>query len=350
MNLYNRNTAILKNFFKKPLTLIISILFFSAAVIPCIYLVVKMTASGVFDSFTLCAYSLLAVLPSVAFLNLFIQGRKRAEINRLNMPLILIYIYTILSVFAPIAFFAYFLLYYYVKQNETSFVLTAFSFAFLVVPITLLLILHFVSVVITFHSIRKSANRIYLSQKGSDFMAVSSFLVAAAVTAITINLINTTSYSRILNYNSIFESFMLMLESAVLIGLFICLGIWALMYSSTIKKASVHLFGAGKKSAVKVQTLADVQSVQYSKIKNDIEQSTQNFVPQQAFANEETPIIAKTNYEKPDIFALPKQNEPNPYGNSNIHYKRTKQEETPNHINFQNPYEDFVPQNPFSNE
>lgn len=351
MNLYNRNTVILKDFFKKPLTIIISILFFAAAVIPCIYLIVKMTASGIFDSFVFCVYSMLAILPSVAFLNLFIKGRKNKEIKHLNAPLIIMYIYSILSVLLPAAFFTYVLLSCALDEDEFSFLIVSTVLVLFIIPALILLILQFISTIITFHSIRKSANGIYLSGKGAVFMGVTSLLVATAVTTVTpIFFVDATSSLRTLNYADILGIAIITLELAVLIALFVCLGIWAPMYSSTIKKAAVHLYGAGKKSAVKVQTLADVQNVQHSEIKNNFVQSTQDFVSQQTFVNKETPIIAKTNYEKPDVFSLPKQNEPNPYESGKSYHKKPKQEETPNHINFQNPYENFVPQNPFSNE
>ena len=347
MNQYIRNNEILKGFLKKPLTLGISILFFIAAIVPNIYLVVKMISSGIFDSTALCVYSLLAVLPAVAFLNLFINGRNSKSNKRLNTPLILIYMYTVLSVFLPVAFFTYWMFSYAIEKNEFAFILSTIFVAAFLIPVLILLGLQFVSMLVTFHSIRKSANGIYLSRKGSVLMGVTSFVIAAAVILITMYFIDTTSYSRILNYSNMFDSVMLTLESAVLLALFVCLGIWSLMYSGAIKKAAVHLYGT-KKTTVKAQTLADTQAAQQRIFTNDKAQKTNDFVPQKPFDTDINLIAEPTAYEKPDVFALPLQDEPNPYKSGNPVQKNNQQEETPDHINFQNPYENFVPQNPFN--
>ena len=116
MGQYNRNAEILKGFFRKPLTLVISIFYFISAIIPNIYMITKMISSGVYDSAGLCAYSLLMILPAAAFLNLFIQGRKVAPISRLHTPLMLMYIYTALSVIVPVGFSVY-LIFSYIVLN-----------------------------------------------------------------------------------------------------------------------------------------------------------------------------------------------------------------------------------------
>lgn len=342
MNLYNKNTEILKAFFKKPLTLVISILFFVSAVISCIYIIVQSLISGEFFGLAICVYPMLMVLPAVAFLNLFIQGRKTTEISRLNTPLILIYMYTILSIFEPLSFFTYYMLSYFTEKNEFSFVFAGLFILIFIVPAIILLTFQFISMIITFHSIRKSANGIYLSKKGSVFMGVTSILSAAAVAVIAVDLINATEYSRVLNHDNIFNSVILILGAVVLFALFICLGIWALMYSSAILNASVCLYGTSIKSNVKVQTLNDTQ---YTPQNNNVyisEQTANGFSSETQFANSDV-------YEQPDIFSLPKQNEPNPYSQKSDFRRKDENIETTedNHINFNNPYKNFVPQNPF---
>lgn len=350
MGQYNRNTEILKDFFRKPLTLVISILYFISAIIPNIFLITKMITSGVYDSAVLCAYSLLTILPAVAFLNLFVQGRKALVVNRLNAPLILMYIYTALSVLVPVGFSVYLIFSYITEEIEFAFWLFSAVLLILIIPVLILLVLQFVSMLITFHSIRKSANGIYLCRKGSVFMGVIGFLTASAVILITFYFIDSTSYSRLLNYSSIFDIVMLMIESAVLVALFICLGIWSLMYSSTIQKAAVYLHGTDKKFVSKALTLADAEKAKEHS-DNVVVRNPDYFVPQNPFDNHMKPSTESRSYQAPDVFALPRQNEPNPYGNKNSAQDRNRQrqEEKPNHINYQNPYENFVPQNPFSN-
>lgn len=331
MSLYNKNTEILKSFFKKPLTLIISILYFASALITCIYIIKQSITSNNFDFIPFCVYPLFMILPAAAFLYLFIQGRKCTEISRLNAPLILIYIYTSLSVFVPIVFFTYIML---TCASEVNFVFLSFFLMIIIVPALILLTLQFISMIIVFHSIRKSVNGIYLSKKGSVFMVVTSILTVSAITIGAVELINTTSYSKVLGYVSIFESVILILGAVVAIALFVCLGIWSLMYSGTIRNASVCLYGAKKKSPTKMQSLANSQDTLQNNNVNIKEQITNAFVPE----------------KQPDIFAMPKQNEPNPYNKNGYVQSRSEKIESSesNHINFSNPYKNFIPQNPFT--
>lgn len=333
MNLYNKNTEILKSFFKKPLTLIISILYFASALITCIYIIKQSITPNDFDFIPFCVYPLFMILPAFAFLYLFIQGRKCTEISRLNAPLILIYIYTSLSVFVPIVFFTYIMLTSASEVNEFNFVFLSIFLFIIIVPALILLTLQFISMIIVFHSIRKSANRIYLSKKGSVFMGVTSILTASAITIGAVDLINTTGYSRVLGYVSIFDSVILILGAVIAIALFVCLGIWSLMYSATIRNASVCLYGAKKKSPTKVQSLTNSQDTLQNNNVNIKEQNTNVYVSE----------------KQPDIFAMPKQNEPNPYNKNGYVQSRNDKIESSesNHINFSNPYKNFVPQNPF---
>lgn len=339
MSQYNKNTEILKAFFRKPLTLVISILFFVSAVIPCIYIIVQSLISGEFFGLVICVYPMLMVLPAVAFLNLFIQGRKITEITRLNTPLILIYMYTLLSIFEPLSFFTYCMLLCHTDKNEFGFAFLGLFILIFIVPAIILLTFQFISMIITFHSIRKSANGIYLSKKGSVFMAVTSILSASAVAVIAVDLINTTSYSRVLNYNNIFNSIILILGAVVLFALFICLGIWSLMYSGTIKKASVNLYVSVKKPGITV-------SPQF----NSLNQAQNNnpHIDNQTISN----TVTQNDFKQVDMFAMPKLNEPNPYAKSR-EVQRTKPNiptAEDNHINYQNPYKDFIPQNPFDDK
>lgn len=349
MGRYNRNTEILKGFFRKPLTLVISILYSLSAIIPNIYMITKMVSSGVYDSAGFCAYSLLMILPAVAFLNLFIQGRKAAPISRLHTPLMLIYMYTVLSVSLSILCFGKYITDVFIEEN----IITSISFMFLLAVIlgfALVILLQSISEIITFHSIEKSANGIYLCRKGSVFMGVTSFLAASAVILITLYFIDTSSYSRILDYSSMFDSVMLLLESAVLVALFVCLGIWSLMYSGAIKKAAVYLHGTDKKYVAKALTLADAEKAKEHS-DNVVVRNPDSFVAQNPFDNHINQKAEPRVYQTTNVFSLPKQNEPNPYGNKKSAQGRSRQhqEDVPNHINFQNPYENFVPQNPFSN-
>ena len=349
MGRYNRNTEILKGFFRKPLTLVISILYFLSAIIPNIYMITKMVSSGVYDSAGFCAYSLLMILPAVAFLNLFIQGRKAAPISRLHAPLMLIYMYTVLSVSLSILCFGKYITDVFIEEN----IITSISFMFLLAVIlgfALVILLQSISEIITFHSIEKSANGIYLCRKGSVFMGVTSFLAASAVILITLYFIDTSSYSRILDYSSMFDSVMLLLESAVLVALFVCLGIWSLMYSGAIHKAAVYLHGTDKKYVAKALTLADAEKAKEHS-DNVVVRNPDYFVAQNPFDNHINQKAEPRVYQTTNVFSLPKQNEPNPYGNKKSAQGRSRQhqEDVPNHINFQNPYENFVPQNPFSN-
>lgn len=341
MGQYNKNTEILKSFFKKPLTLVISILFFSFAIISCIYSFL----SGISYPILFAVYSLLAILPADAFLNLFIQGRRSEEINRLNTPLILMYIYTALSTFVPPAFFIYLLLTDNTKDKWLAFGIAILCVIFLLALV--MVVLHFISVIITFHSIRKSANGIYLSRKGSVFMGITSFSFVAAV-IISIMYTNiTTNYSLFTNYNNIFDCVMLSLEIAILLIIFICLGIWSLMYSDAIQKATIRLHGTNKKSVIKAQTLADDKAVHQKGFNDNNVQGSDGVNSETLFSNECKPIVIPTTH---DPFMLPISNEPNPYDKKYSEQKSSRQDEVPNHINFQNPYENFIPKNPFDDK
>lgn len=349
MGRYNRNTEILKVFFRKPLTLVISILYFLSAIIPNIYMITKMVSSGVYDSAFLCAYSLLTILPAIAFLNLFIQGRKVAPISRLHTPLMLIYMYTALSVSLSILCFGKYNIDLIVEKD----IITSISLMFLLAVIlgfSLVILLQSISEIITLHSILKSANGIYLCRKGSVFMGATSFMTASAVIFITLYFIDTTSYSRLLHYSDMFDSVMLLLESAVLVALFVCLGIWSLMYSGAIQKAAVYLHVTDNKFVVKALTLADIEKTKEHS-DNVVVHNPDYFVAQNPFDNHKKTNAEPRSYQNSDVFSLPMQNEPNPYGNKKSAQGRSRQrqEDVPNHINFQNPYENFVPQNPFSN-
>lgn len=350
MGQYNQNTEILKGFFRNPLTLVISIFYFISAIIPNIYMITKMVSSGVYDSAGLCAYSLLTILPAAAFLNIFIQGRKAAPISRLHTPLMLIYMYTALSVSLSILCLGKYITNVFVEED----IITSISFMFLfavILGFALVILLQSISEIITFHSIEKSANGIYLCRKGSVFMGVTSFMTASAVIFITLYFIDTTSYSRILNYSSMFDSVMLLLESAVLVALFVCLGIWSLMYSRAIQKVSVYLYGTDRKSVDKALTLADAEKAEVSNDDNIVVYNPDYSVDQNPFDNHINQSTEPLVYQTPVVFALPQQDEPNPYGSKkSAHGKNSqRQEDVPNHINYQNPYENFVPQNPFSN-
>lgn len=347
MNQYIRNNEILKGFLRKPLTLVLSILFFVSAIIPCIYIIVKSMTSGEINELAICIYPLLMILPAVSFLNLFIQGRKTAEISRLNTPLILIYVYTVLSILVPISFFTYYMSMFFTEKNESAFVFVGIFILIIIVPSIILITLHFISMIITFHSIRKSANGIYLSKKGSVFMGVTSIFSAAAVALFAVNLSDSTGYSRILKHTNFFDSGILILGAFVLFALFICLGIWSMMYSSAIQNAAVYLHGTNKKSVIKAQTLADTLMTTQTELAVDNIRSGADFVNQQVLGNGDSPISAVTENQKPEVFTLPEQDEPNPYGNKKSVRKQDKSEETLNHINYQNPYENFTPQNPF---
>lgn len=351
MSQYNGNSEILKSFFKKPLTLVISILFFALAVIPCIYFIPTMITSGAFDSIPLCIYSLFAVLPATAFLNLYIKGKSDSVIKRLNAPLILLYIYTVLSVLLPFVLYAvYISLFATLMWEEVilgifSLILLLFGLLF-IIPTLILLVLQFVSTIITFHSIRKSANKIYLSGKGSGFMSLISFQFAVNIILIGIYFVSTDNFSSHIN----FEFVVFIIELAVLFALFLCLGMWSMMYSNTIQKATIHLYGTNNRSDIKVQTLADAHTARQYDSVTETTQTTPTVVSQTVFENEKSLVTIPTTYEKTDVFTLPQQDEPNPYGNGNADNKINMQEETPNHMNFQNPYENFVPQNPFFND
>lgn len=342
MSQYNKNLEILKSFFRKPLTLVISILFYSFAVISCIYTF----ASGVSYPILIAVYFLLALLPAGAFLSLFIQGRKSTEINQLNAPLILIYIYTALSVFAPPAFFIYLLLTGNNHDKWFAFALAVLCVIFLLAFV--MLFLNFISMIITFHSIRKSANGIYLSKKGSVFMGVTSFSFVAAVIISVIYTIITTNYLSYADYNNIFifDRVMIALEVAVIFALFICLGIWSLIYMNTIKKASISLYVPIKKADITVSPRVSNQNPtqnNYSHIRN---QAVNNTAPQNNYRN------SNNDSGQRDMFAMPKLNEPNPYAKRR-EVKKTNQNaptSEDNHINFQNPYKDFIPQNPFDDK
>ena len=345
MSQYNRNTEILKSFFRKPLTLVISILFFTFTVISCTYSIL----SGIFYPTVFFFFSLLSILPAFAFLCLFIQGRRKCEINRLNAPLILICIYTVLSTFVPSAFFTYLMLTYFINENINSFLqLSAVAaLSILMLPAMTLLILNFISAIITFCSIRKSANGIYLSKKGSVFMGVTSIAFSANMILIMVYFLKTIDFSTLLKENYMFDCVILMLEGGVVTTLFICLGIWALMYSSAINNAAVCLHGANKKSVIKAQTLADTLMTAQTEAAVDNIYFESDFVNQKTYGNGDFAFSAVTENQKPEVFALPKQDGPNPYGNKKSIQKQDKTEETLNHINYQNPYENFTPQNPF---
>lgn len=348
MNQYNGNSEILKSFFKKPMTLVISILFFALSVVPCIYFVATMIIYSEFDLIPLCFYSLLSVLPSAAFLNLYIKGKSDKVIKRLKAPIILLYIYTVLGVLLPIILYTVL-----ISLSETliwgtslfsvlAFILLALG-PLIIIPTLLLLVLQFVAMIITFHSIRKSANGIFLSGKGSVFMTVTSFQFAANIVLIALYFV----YADIFSTSISFESVIFTIETVLLFSVFICLGIWSFMYSNVILNTTVYLHGTNNKSNVKVQTLADTYTVEQYDFVFETTQETSNDVSQAFFEDEKSPVDIPTTYEKTDVFTLPKQDEPNPYENGNSDNKINQQEETPNHINFQNPYENFVPQNPF---
>lgn len=345
MSQYNRNSEILKSFFRKPLTLVISILFFSFMVISCTYSIL----SGIFYPTVFFFFSLFSILPAFAFLCLFIQGRRKYEINRLNTPLILICIYTVLSTFVPSAFFTYLMSTYFINENIYSFLqLSAVvALSILMLSAMTLLILNFISAIITFHSIRKSANGIYLSRKGSVFMGVTSFAFSAVMILIIIYFFNGIVLTDLLNGNHMFDCVLLILEGAVLTTLFICLGIWSLMYSITINNAAVCLHGTNKKCIIKAQTLSDALMTAQTEFAVDNIQFEADFVNKKTYGNDDSSLSAITENKKPEIFILPEQEGPNPYGNKKSVLKQDKSEETLNHINYQNPYENFTPQNPF---
>lgn len=233
INPYKRNCEVIKKFFSKPITLIISVILFISAV--------TSVSVGIVSN-NISSMPLGELLSAIGFLVFYIKGKSKRDNISFNAPanilIISNIIYMVVNIVA-LAFSALFLILNsfgfnllentasYLSIGNLDFVFTSLLNSFVIYsPIYLLNILAAIAMLVLLGSVKKSSRSIYLYKRGSIFLELVSFALASTHIAIIV-------------YNGISIS---TVAPAVQVIISIVFGFFSMMYYRFINNISNNVF------------------------------------------------------------------------------------------------------------
>lgn len=197
--IYDNRVNQLKSFFKKPLTLIVGIIF-SLSAIAIISAVVYnffdsySFKSGNIDSTALATLfgglfgGLLNILPAIAFFILYFKSKNSLSDNFFFAPSNILTVYSIISILIYFALSVVLIL-CLCFMIFLPFVIFAIIFVFAIIAVALsLIIIYFCSMMLAARSIAKSCKTVYIKKWQMVFFGVMSTIISA-VSVIIIGLI-----------------------------------------------------------------------------------------------------------------------------------------------------------------
>jgi hypothetical protein len=354
INPYNKNNLVLRNFFRKPVTLIVAIVYTLCILASFAYSFITIYQTG-FDKLFSDPGNIpiisLEILPAIAFFMLFFRSRSKKPEVSFRAPINLIYVYTIIyiSILGLLALLC-------CTVGVAMFLYLFLLLIFAIVPLAILL-LYYISYLKLFCSISQSSKTIYLRKNGSSFLIVMSILSAVlgllCSASFTVDFFN--AFAKNIN-SSEFGAVNLFDDASFILGginIFvesIVIAVFAGSYKAYINKVSNSIKGTRLAPAPQapapqpvqpqpVQAVNPVQPVSFTP-----QQVNFNSAPETFPAQDKVEVIHIPTYpmDEVDEFEMPEQTEPNPYLNN---------ANQPSGMNTQNenPYQNFTPQNPFEN-
>lgn len=224
INPYRRNCEVLKNFFGKPIILIIPILFFISAI--------SSVAVNILAGNTL-TFPLVKLMSAIGFLFFYLKGRKKSEVTSFGQPVNTLTTAGILSIVANVlglVIIALMLIFEYslnLSENILSYYLLEDAIDLLIfnAPVCVMYIISSIASLVLLGSIKKSSKSIYLFKTGSLFFVITCFVTALVL--IGLNVYQGISIALISPA----------IDSIVLI----MLGVFAIMYNRYITNVSSNI-------------------------------------------------------------------------------------------------------------
>ena len=200
INPYRRNAEVLRNFFRQPITLVISIaltISFLTQILLSVYSFFTINQNGF--SFIPFIY----LLPITAFMSLFIKTHKNARNFSGSPGLPLLTIYNVISIILILCFAIQLVSLYISYNNEYLKIFNLQSYGYplmtfiYVLAILIVPLIFAVSSLIFIYSINKSFKSIYLYRKGSVFYSVFALICAVLyIVFITMHFFHSTTEYR----------------------------------------------------------------------------------------------------------------------------------------------------------
>ncbi len=327
---YKRNIDILRKFFSKPAVVIIALLFSALTVSIESFVVYHLifTEQSTLKSDFLIFLSamlvgLLNILPAVAFFQLFFSSRSKRSIISFKAPVTLITLFSVICIIILC-------------------VTAAVVPVPLLIPISVLLITCLIAMIAMFRAIKQSTTSIYLKKYGSGFLSVISAVIAAlillllaVILAYTLGLFENLYFYftdiSLLYFEALTQPNIIVVSAICLIVflLSICISVLAGKYKRYISEICNTLKVADNNSAPPYSSAAYIKSADASYKNRNAKPYAESYVQK---------ISDSTDY-----FKLPLNVGVNPY---------KKEQQSAGQSNTkpdapQNPYQNFVPQNPF---
>lgn len=309
-NPYKNNIDMLRRFFAKPIVLIIALLFifFTLAyegfavysLLSCA--LIWYSEEFIFNS-ALAAIGLLNILPTVAFFQLFCRSRSKKGDMSFKSPVRLINVFSVICII--------------ILCGCIALSLTIRQLVVPIIPISALLIISIIAMMIMFGAVKRSAGSIYLKKYGSGFLSAMSAIVAALVLAVVAAyvLLSANIFSGYVSVNDI----LIISGCALAFLLSVFMSVFAGKYGRFISRVCSTVRVSSRYSAAS-SAQEEPADEGKSKAYPDGESNSANY------------------------YNLPVSNGVNPYEKG----KKAEPQQQPSAVD--NPYKDFVPQNPFMQE
>lgn len=306
-NPYKNNIDMLRRFFAKPIVLIIALLFIlftlayeSFAVYNLLSCALIWYSEEFILNSALAAIGLLNILPIVAFFQFFCRSRSKKSDMSFKSPVRLINFFSVICIV--------------ILCGCIALSLTIRQLIVPIIPIAVLLIVSIIAMMIMFGAVRQSAGSIYLKRYGSGFLCVTSAIVAVLTLAevAAYVLLSANIFSGYASVNDI----LIISGGALAFLLSVFMSVFAGKYGSFISRVCSTVRVSSRYAAARA-----AQEEQANEGKG------------KAHPNGES--------NSADYYNLPVGNDVNPYE------KGKKAEPQERSAAVDNPYKDFVPQNPF---
>lgn len=295
-NPYQNNSRIIKNFLRKPYTLIVAILYTIPFLLTvgAFALFVRQSLAGGYFGITRTAlmftFSLMSAVPPFSFFLMYFNNKKDDDNKEVffRKPKLFLSIYSVINL-TGYAMINIYLVYKLATNNEPEVLNSLWILNVAIVPISFAIILFYIAFLTVLKSIGTSTSSIYLSSKGSGFLFVISLV--CCVVSLVISLLfsffmmfSDFSLSLPANVGSLLTIIMLLSKSVtssiMLVYSFIFLGvaIFAFAYRKYINKI-VNSFI----TPFSMKPVENIDSLDKEDVSDSVVVGADNFEPQNPF-------------------------------------------------------------------
>ena len=294
INPYRRNAEVLRDFFRQPLSLLISI----ALTISFL----TQTLLSVYSFFTIKEYifnfiPFIYLLPIIAFMSLFIKTHKHARDFSPSPGLPLLSIYNVISILLILGFIVNLVSLYIIKFDEFLNIFNlqsngiALAILFFIISLLIIPACFAITSLVFIHSIKKSFKSIYLFKGGSVAYSIFS-LVCAGLTVgfLTFHFFNST-----VEYRGTVYFFLTTTICVIEFITYILYTVFGFSYNSYIKRISMGITESKNEVQIFEPTPTNDNYKPLNMWDDSDKKKTKQFTPQNVFnqTNNETSISSE---------------------------------------------------------